>query len=293
MKKKLLFQLTLSVALLFCCLGAFAAGGGGVKSGSKSIKKWDRRRYELHVGLGMNNFMGDICSPRSSSKQVWVLPFKTTGYVSNGLLKYQLAERHFISGGVSVGYMAARETVQKQAKYYYRDGITFKTGFAEVAARYEFMFIKEKTRRNVYRSLNETKLKNFTMPSYIFIGVGGLLNAGNFYWNDFNEKPFKGRDRYHEFYYNFAPVIMGGLGCKVRIDRNTYVGFEVGNRLAINDGIDYCDSKGRPKSDSHEEINDHWRFGKWFDQYQFATVSLVFKMREKRNHMPNFKTLGS
>ena len=286
MKKTLLNRIIILIVAILCCSGTYAAGKGGVKSSSKSLNKWSQRRYEMHTGLGFTNFMGDICSPRSSSKQVWILPFKTTGYVSNGLLKYQLTERQYVSGGVSVGYMAARETIQKQAKYYYRDGITFKTGFAELAARYEFMFIKEKNRRNVYRSLNETKLKNFTMPSYIFIGVGGIFNAGNFYWNDFTSKPIKGRDRYHEFYYNFAPVVMGGVGCKVRVDRNTYVGVELGNRLAINDGIDHCDGNKSPTEDHP------WHFGKWFDQYQFATVSLVFKMREKRNHMPNFKTIG-
>ena len=292
MKRKLLSRLTLIAAFLFCCIGVYAQGGG-VRGGSKSIKKWSNRRYEMHTGIGLTNFMGDICSPRDPKKQVWVLPFKTTGYVSNGLLKYQLKERQYLSGGISVGYMAARETIQKQAQYYYRDGITFKTGFAEVSARYEFQFIKEKTRRNVYRRLGETKLKNFTLPSYIFIGVGGIFNAGNFYWNDFNSEPMKGKERFSEFYCNFAPVIMGGLGCKVRVDRNTYLGIEFGNRLAINDGIDNCDSKNRPKGNQHEEINGHWVFGKWYDQYQFITVSLVYKMREKRNHMPNFKTIGS
>lgn len=286
MKKTLLTRSTLLAALMLCCFGAFAAGGG-VKGGAKSVKKWNQRRYELHTGIGLTNFMGDVCSPRDADRQVWILPFKTTGYVSNGLLKYQLTERQYVSGGVSVGYMAARETIEKKAKYYYRDGITFKTGFAELSARYEIMFIKEKTRRNVYRSLNETKLKNFTMPSYIFIGVGGIFNAGKFYWNDFTSQPMKGKERYNEFYCNFAPVIMGGLGCKFRVDRNTYVGVEAGNRLAINDGIDHCDG-------NKERTEEHpWVFGKWVDQYQFVTVSLVYKMREKRNHMPNFKTLGS
>ena len=160
MKKTLLTRLILLVAaVIFCCSGVYAAGGGvkgGSKGGSKSLTKWNQRRYELHTGIGLTNFMGDVCSPRSASTQVWVVPFKTTGYVSNGLLKYQLKERHYISGGLSVGYMAARETVEKKAQYYYRDGITFKSGFAELSARYEFMFIKEKNRRNVYRRIGET-----------------------------------------------------------------------------------------------------------------------------------------
>lgn len=271
MKLRMLNRTFVVVFLLLC---AFAV----------SAQSWSRRRYELQVGGGLTNFMGDICSPRNSDMPVWVLPFKTTGYVVDGILKYNIKKRHFGSVAVNIGYMGARETVEKRSKYYYRDGMAFKSLFTEISARYEFQFIKERTHRTVYRKLGETNLKNLTVPSYLFVGAGGLFNVGNFFWNDF-EGEIKGKERYKKAYFNVSPVIIGGLGSKVRVNKNTYLGIEAGWRVALNDGIDNCNGNKKPT------VERPWRFGKWVDQYQFVTASIVYTMREKRNHTPNFKTI--
>lgn len=269
--RKLIFNRTVVVAiLLLFCFGA-------------SAQSWSKRRYELHAGVGLTNFMGDICSPQKSEMPVWVVPFRTTGYVADGILKYNIKGRHYGSISVNMGYMGARETVEKRANYYYRDGIAFKSFFTEIAGRYEFQFIQEKKHRTVYRKLGQTKMRNFTMPSYLFVGAGGIFNVGNFLWNDF-EGEIKGGDRYKEMFCNVAPVIMGGLGSKVRLNRSTYLGIEAGWRVALNDGIDHCKGKDNP-------VKDHWVFGEWLDQYQFITASIVFTMREKRNHAPYFKSI--
>lgn len=249
---------------------------------SVSAQKWSKRRYELHAGFGLTNFMGDVCSPNDPDRTIWILPFRTTGYLADGILKYNVKGRHYASASLNLGYMAARETIEKRTNYYYRDGIAFRSGFAELGVRYEFMFIKENERRNVYRKLGETKLKNFTMPSYVFAGVGGYFGYGKFYWND----P-QGRDRYSKSYGTVAPVMMIGLGTKVRLDRNIYVGAEFGLREVLGDRIDGANKSGSPS----EDVNKRWKFGKWIDQYQFVAVNVVFKMREKKNHMPNFKTI--
>lgn len=268
MKIRIICRLVVVSALLFCCVNA-------------SAQRWSKRRYELHAGAGLTNFMGDVCSPNDADKQIWVLPFRTTGYLIDGILKYNVKGRHYASASVNLGYMSARETIEKRAKYYYRDGIAFKSGFAELGVRYEFMFIKENERRNVYRKLGETKLKNFTMPSYVFAGAGGYFSYGKFFWNN-----KKGSERYNEPYFSVAPVLMLGLGSKVRLDRNIYFGVEAGWRVALGDKLDNCSGKkGSPVEDMS------WHFGKWVDQYQFVAANIVFKMREKRNHMPNFKTI--
>ncbi len=254
-----------------------------VSAQKKKTTKWNARKYEAHIGLGLTNFMGDICSPRKTDAFVWVVPFKTTGYTADAMLKYNLGGRHYVGSSVFMGYMAARETIQKQTKYYYRDGIAFKSFFTEISARYEFQIIRERRRRTIYRQLGETRLKNTTFPSYIFAGAGGIFNIGNIYWND-----AKGLERFSKGYMNIAPVVMGGLGTKLRIDRNTYIGVEAGWRVALSDGIDNCNGN-KPYDESKPWTKHH--YGKWIDQYQFVTVSLVVSMREKRNHMPNFRTI--
>lgn len=274
MKARIIGRIAIVSTLLFCCVGA-------------SAQRWSRRPYEFHMGVGFTNFMGDVCSPKDPDKQMWILPFRTTGYLTDAILKYNFKGRHSASFSTNFGYMSARETIEKRANYYYRQGIAFKTGFAELGFRYEFMFIKENERRNVYRKLGETKLKNFTMPSYLFAGIGEYFSYGNFYCND-----EKGRERASEQYFSTAPVIMLGVGTKIRLERNLYVGFEFGIREAIGDKIDGAVG-GKEMSDA-TPMGDFYKggkFGKWIDQYQFVAVNIAFKMREKKNHMPNFKTI--
>lgn len=272
--KTTFFRLTIILLLVLCFTGA-------------SAQKWNKRNYELHAGLGVTNFMGDVCSPKDPDRTMWILPFRTTGYLADGILKYNIKGRHFVSGSLNLGYMAARETIEKQTYYYYRNGIAFKSGFAELGFRYEFEFIKERAHKTVYRKLGETKLKNFTMPSYVFAGVGGYASYGKFFWND-----KLGRDRFSKPYHSFAPVVMLGVGTKVRVASDLYVGAEFGIREVIGDNVDGANGrKDRKSATPSELVNNSYKFGKWIDQYQFVSVNVAFKLREKRNHLPNFKTL--
>lgn len=272
MNTKSFCRFVLIALMVLCCTGV-------------SAQKWNKPRYELHAGLGLTNFMGDVCSPNDADRMIWFLPFRTTGYLADGILKYNVKGRHYVSGSLNIGYMAARETIEKRTHYYYRDGIAFKSGFAELGLRYEFEFVKEREHKTVYRKLGETKLKNFTMPSYLFAGVGGYFSYGKFLWND----PM-GRERFSKGYGSFAPVVMLGIGSKVRVQRNVYIGAEFGLREVLGDNVDGADGRKDSPTPS-DDINRRWRFGKWIDQYQFVAVNVVFKMREKRNHMPNFKTI--
>lgn len=251
----------------------------------KAAHKWNSRRYEAQLGLGLSNFMGDINSPKTDIP-VWVRPFKTTGYTADALLKYNLKGRHYVGTSLFTGYMAAREPSMQTPTFYGR-GIAFKSFFTELSARYEFQIIRERRRRTVYRQLGETRLKNTTLPAYLFVGAGGIMNVGKFYWNSTDEK-----ERYDINYINVAPVVMGGFGGKVRIDPITYIGFEAGWRVALSDGLDNCNRKGKPDVSGIEEGRSFDNmFGKWIDQYQFVNVSLVVTLREKRNHMPNFRSI--
>jgi hypothetical protein len=97
-------------------------------------------------------------------------------------------------------------------------GLEFKSYFTEISARYEFLFLKEKRKSTVYRRLGQTGLKNLTFPSYVFIGIGGMVNYGKFSRN-IND----GRARVTENYFNVAPVVPFGFGTKMRIDYNLYL----------------------------------------------------------------------
>lgn len=247
------------------------------------------QRYELQLGAGLDNFMGDICSPKDASKMAWTLP-QTIGVVGNLGLKYNLGHRdecdhvtvgtQSIGGSLFFGQLKAEEIEKNIDKYYYRNGIGFKSFFVELSLRYEWYFIKEQQSRVTYKQVGRPILKRATLaPSYLFVGAGGLLSTGQFYWD--------GKEGHQSTKFtNIAPVLMGGVGTKLRLNRSVSFGLEFGMRLAIDDNIDYCDGNETPTPQKP------WIFGKWYDQYQFITASVTLKLRENKNGWPDFKSIG-
>lgn len=257
----------------------------------KSADAINRRfqRYELQLGVGLDNFMGDICSPRDASKSVWVIP-QTIGVVGNVGMKYNLTRRDecncLISSTQSIGaqmffgQLRAEEVEKNIDKFYYRNGIGFKSYFVELSLRYDWYFIKDKKRRFTYKKVGRPIMKRATIaPSYLFVGAGGLFSTGRFSWDNKD-------GRQSEKFSNVAPVLMGGIGTKLRINRSVSFGLEAGLRLAINDNIDNCDGNVETTP------TKPWIFGKWYDQYQFITASFTFKIREKKNGWPDFRSIG-
>ena len=247
------------------------------------------QRYELQLGAGLDNFMGDICSPKDASKMAWALP-QTIGVVGNIGMKYNLGHHdecdrvtvgtQSIGGSLFFGQLKAEEVEKNTDKYYFRNGIGFNSFFVELSLRYEWYFIKEQQSRVTYKQVGRPTLKRATLaPSYLFVGAGGLLSTGQFYWD--NKEGHQSTK-----FSNIAPVLMGGIGTKLRFNRSVSFGLEFGMRLAIDDNIDYCDGNETPTP------TKPWIFGKWYDQYQFITASFTFKIRENKKGWPDFRSIG-
>ena len=257
----------------------------------KSADAVNRRfqRYELQLGVGLDNFMGDICSPRNADLPAWVIP-QTIGVVGNVGMKYNLSRRdecrcllsstQSIGASLFFGQLRAEEVEKNIDKFYYRNGIGFNTFFVELSMRYEWYFIKDKKRHFKYKKVGRPIIKRATIaPSYLFVGAGGLLNTGKFFWDN---KDGHQSDRFT----NIAPVLMGGIGTKLRINRGVSFGLEFGMRMALDDNIDTCDGNVETTP------TKPWIFGKWIDQYQFITANVTFKIREKKNGWPDFRSIG-
>lgn len=246
------------------------------------------QRYEIQLGGGLSNFMGDICSPRSSSKMAWVLP-QTIGPVGIVGFKYNLGHRdecgystigsQTIGGSFFFGKLKAEEVEKNISKYYYRNGIGFDAFFVELSLRYEWFFIKEKSGGFSYNKGRPTMKRPTLMPSYLFVAAGGLFETGKFSWDN-------KEGRQSEKFSTIAPVLIGGIGTRLRINSGISIGLEAGARIALSDKIDNCDGKVATTP------TKPWVFGKWIDQYQFITASLIFKLRENKNHLPDFRSIG-
>lgn len=239
---------------------------------SLSGQNWNSRRYEVFYGIGASNFMGDIASPSNPDKHIWIHFFNTVGPMSNVGLRYQYKGRHYFKGALALGQLYA-EDVPDNSSWNYR-GYKMASFFTELSTQYEFLIFKEKQKSTIYRQLGETPLKNLSIPTYIFIGVGCLFNTGTF----INQS---GQTLQTESFSNISPAFPLGLGFKFRFSKYTYGNIETGLRLTLNDGID--NAKGSESSS----------FGDYMDQYQFFTINIIHKLRSTKKGFPLFKRTNS
>jgi len=215
--------------------------------------------------------MGDVCSPTNPNQQIWVNFFNTIGFTGNVGLRYNIKNRHYVSGALFLGQLYAEDPINNY-KYWYR-GLRMSTLFTEASARYEFIIMEEKKRTTVYRQLGQSPLKNLSLPTYLFVGAGATFNAGN------STRITKdGKQVITENFRNFTPVIPFGIGVKYRINKLTYINLEAAWRVALSDGLDNAIG------------TDSNIYGKWIDQYQTITINFIHKLRQNQNGTPKFRS---
>lgn len=258
MSKKVLYTI---IFLLFTTLGF--------------SQSWSRYKYEFYYGIGATNFMGDVSAPNPAyaspiTNFVWVNFWNTVGFTSNTGLRYKYSRRQYFRANLFLGQLYAQDP--KGDEKYWDRGVGFNSFYTEVAAKYEFVIWQEKKRSTVYRQLRESKFKNINIPTYLFIGVGGMFNVGKF-----SQISSDGRQVTHENFTNFAPVIPVGIGFKYGINKLTYINLEAEWHFTLSDGIDNAKGKDSPM------------YGEWFDQYQTITVNIVHKLRQSRSGGPKFR----
>lgn len=234
-------------------------------SSSLSAQKWSQRKYEFYYGAGLVNFMGDIGAV--PDQRIWVQFWETVSPTGNVGLRYNYNERHYFTGTMFLGQMFATD----HAKGYQTRQHTFNSFFTELSVKYEFMIWQEKRKRAVYRKLGESQLKNISIPTYLFTGIGGIMNVGT------TTRP-KVDHIATEPYFNVAPTLQFGLGFKYKVGKFNYINLEASYRLALSDKLDGSSGKDHPG-----------HYGEWFDEYQTITVNYIHKLKANRNGWPKFK----
>lgn len=231
-------------------------------------QSWNSRPYELYYGIGMSNFMGDIAAPSDPNKNIWIHFFNTVAPVANIGLRYQYHDRHHFKGSLYLGQFYA-EDVPDDSDWHYR-GYKMSSFFTELSVQYEYLIFKGKSRKTVYQQLGESRLKNFSVPTYLFIGLGGTFNAGTL-------TNLNGQSVDKENYTNISPAFPIGFGFKFRLSRYAYANLEAGLRLTFNDGLD--NAKGSEDSS----------FGNYMDQYQFIAINIIHKIKANKKGLPRFR----
>ena len=241
-------------------------------------QRWSRYKYEFYYGIGATNFMGDVGARNTNAitpitEFVYVDFWNTIGFTTNAGLRYHFKDRQYVRANLFLGQLYANEP-RNDDKSWGRS-IKFNSFYTELAVKYEFMIIKESKRTTIYRKLGESRFKNFSLPTYLFIGVGGTFNTG---------KLTAARDLSVVTlnYTNFAPVIPFGIGFKYRINKLTYINLEAEWHFTLSDGIDNF------SKDTYLEVGVG-DVGDWYDQYQTITLNIVYKLRQNQNGLPRFK----
>jgi hypothetical protein len=219
-------------------------------------------KYEFYYGIGGSNLMADVCAPKNTNQLVWVKFFNTVGFMGDVGLRYNFADRQYANVNLSLGQLYAKDLTEDPD--YWDAGRKINTFFTEITGRYEYVIVKEKKKKTVYRMLGESFLKNINVPTYLFIGAGGMFNIGNFAKTDPS-----GENVQNELYSNFSFVIPYGIGFKTRLSNTSQLNLEVGLRFAFSDNIDNVKNG-------------------WYDQYQFITFNYVKKLRANKNGLPKF-----
>src|SRR6056297_2731688 len=293
------------------------------KSADGQVYKWRKLRYELIAGGGISNFMSDVGEAENSglSKYFWtnVNTWRPVGVIG---LRMAFSDRHKAKAVLTTGFLYANDAYGAWPENQYE----VRTSITEVSAQYEFYLITEQKKRNIYNFLGASqRFKNFVLPTYLFIGVGGLYyNPKTLFdgeWVALQPYQTEVRPDGEGTYSRYAFTVPVGLGIKFKLTKYVSANIEAGWRLPFTDYIDDLGAGDYPDLETIVDQGDYtraalsWRghgydrmsddlidkletdvpsgsrrgSGEWYDQYQFVTVTLNFKLQTGRKGQPRLR----
>ncbi len=294
-----------------------------VQKSDAQVYKWKKLRYEAIIGGGVSNFMGDVGAPKNEglAKYFWtnVNAWRPLGVIGG---RMAISERHKAKVALTLGYLYANDAYGSKVGNQFE----VRTSIIELAAQYEFYIFREQQKRNIYDFLGASqRFKNFVLPTYVFVGVGGLYyNPKTLFdgeWVALQPYNTEIKPDGTEGYSRIAFTVPVGLGVKFKLTKYVSANIEAGWRLPFTDYIDDLGAGDYPDLETIVEDGDYtraalsWRghgydrmsdeliekletqvpsgsrrgSGEWYDQYQFVTVTLNFKLKTGRRGQPRLR----
>lgn len=242
-------------------------------------QSWKLMRYELVLGTGTSTIFGDF---------VGVSAFDNSNNFGLKDIKYStqrpsitLAMRYKVTNVFSarINFFYGRGYADGEKKEIQQKKIKAVTDMIEFSPQFEYYFLREERKARSSAIFNRRGMINnySTFSSYLFAGVGGLV-----YRPKLIEGSFENRlnNKESEFKYNqmgVTAVFPVGIGFKYILDSRFILGAEIGRRFTFSD---YIDGFG-PSIDRLAEGNKQRD-----DTYYFTSVYLAYKLRTKRNGLP-------
>lgn len=308
----------LLLVVIFVGLGSTANG---------QIYKWRKLRYELIAGGGVSNFMSDVGEAENSglTKYFWtnVNTWRPVGVVG---LRMAFSDRHKAKAVITSGYLYANDAYGAYSDNQY-EVRTFITELSAQYEFYLVREQRKRNIYNFLGA--SQRFKNLIIPTYVFAGVSGVyFNPKTLFddeWVALRQYNTEILPNGKETYVPFAFAVPIGMGVKFKIAKYISLNIEAGWRLAFTDYMDdlghgdYPDLEQLVADGEYKRVALSWRAhgfdrisdrliqdledelqagrlpkgsrsqGEWFDQYQFVTFTLNFKLKTGRRGQPRLR----
>ncbi len=278
-------------------------------------QRWKRRRYELSLGLGASNFLGDL----GGANQIGTHYFRDLNWVETRYaaalgLRYKLSEYFALNTHLTYARVAGDDKLTQEYFRHYRN-LNFSSPILEFNVNFEAAFQKEQL-GHIYRLSRVRGIKGYELYTYGFAGLG------IFYFNPTTELNGQTYDL-HDYHtegeglpggppnYNLVGVCIPiGIGFKYTIDQDWGIGLEIGIRKTFTDYIDDVSSNyyinpqllastygpianqlaDRSNGSQPQITAPGAQRGqsKYNDSYMFAIFSVNVKIRNTTNMLPRF-----
>ncbi len=283
---------------------------------SQSSSRWKRMRYEVYIGAGATNFLGELGGAnREGTNFVRDLEFSMTRPVLSLGLRYRILETLSNKTMLSYGWVHGDDKTTKEPFRNYRN-LNFRSPIVEFSTQFEYSIIKEKQGHR-YNLRRVRGLKGFKTNTYFFVGFGG------FYFNPKGKtqdgkwvalQPLgtegQGLVPTRKKYSRVSICIPYGIGFKYGLNRRWSIGLELGTRKTFTDYIDdvsstYFDNDmiraqrgdvaaelADPSNKTHENNTAAYQQrgdGKDKDSYMFLQLNTTIKLYTTRQGMPKFR----
>lgn len=281
--------------------------------------RWKRFRYEVVLGLGATNFLGELGGANQIGTDYYRdLEFRMTRPAVNLGFRYKLTQQTAVKVGFTWGIVAGDDALTKE-EFRSARSIHFRSHIIEFDAQYELYLKKEQTgHRFKLKGVKGRKARG--VYPYAFVGIGGFwmnprAKDENGDWTAL--KPLGTEGQYiaetRSPYSRFQLAIPIGIGFKMRMGgksgRQWLIGVEYGKRKTFTDYIDDTSRTYWPNDQiktvggpTAAYLADPTK-GNWIgsapnnqrgdptdkDSYMFLLITVNYTLQTTRSGLPKFR----
>ncbi len=284
-----------------------------LSTGIADAQRWKRQRYEISVGAGVSNFLGEL----GGANQIGTNYFKDLEWSLTRLafaagLRYKLSNYFALTTHLTYGRITGDDKLTQEYFRNYRN-LSFSSDIYEFNVNFEGAFQQEQVGHR-YRLRRVRGVRGYELYTYAFVGAGIFhFDPKTIYQGQsLRLQPLgtegQGLLPSRKKYSLFQFVIPMGVGFKYTIDNTWGVGLEIGIRKTFTDYIDdvsttYFDFENYPDanplaaalSDRSNQSNPNITAAQEQrgdprdkDSYMFAIFSINYKLKTGRGRLPRF-----